>query len=99
MIETGLLVGPQGLGMLIAMPLAGRLTERFGGGRVALVGVSMLCLSTIPLAFIGAEHLDRRDLAGAARARRGHRLRVHARDDRRVRGAAPRAALRRHARR
>jgi EmrB/QacA subfamily drug resistance transporter len=54
LIATGLLVGPQGLGMLVAMPVAGRLTDRFGGGRVALVGVSVLCLSTIPLAFIGA---------------------------------------------
>ena len=32
-IVTGLLIGPQGIGMLIVMPLAGRLTERFGGGR------------------------------------------------------------------
>jgi EmrB/QacA subfamily drug resistance transporter len=54
LIATGLLVGPQGLGMLVAMPVAGRLTDRFGGGRVALFGVSVLCLSTIPLAFIGA---------------------------------------------
>jgi EmrB/QacA subfamily drug resistance transporter len=54
LIATGLLVGPQGLGMLVAMPIAGRLTDRFGGGRVALVGVSVLSLSTIPLAFIGA---------------------------------------------
>ncbi len=54
LIATGLLVGPQGLGMLVAMPMAGRLTDRFGGGRVALGGVSVLCLSTIPLAFIGA---------------------------------------------
>jgi EmrB/QacA subfamily drug resistance transporter len=53
-ILTGLLVGPQGIGALIAMPLSGRLTERFGGGRVALVGVLTLCLSTIPLAFVGA---------------------------------------------
>jgi EmrB/QacA subfamily drug resistance transporter len=53
-IVTGLLVGPQGIGALIAMPLSGRLTERFGGGRVALVGVLTLCLSTIPLAFVGA---------------------------------------------
>ena len=53
LIATGLLVGPQGLGMLVAMPVAGRLTDRFGGGRVALVGVSVLCLSTIPLAFVG----------------------------------------------
>ncbi|HYM46287.1 MAG TPA: DHA2 family efflux MFS transporter permease subunit [Solirubrobacteraceae bacterium] len=54
-VETGLLTGPQGLGALVAMPLAGRLTERFGGGRVALAGVSVLSASTIPLAFVGAE--------------------------------------------
>ncbi len=53
LIATGLLVGPQGFGMLVAMPIAGRLTDRFGGGRVALCGVSILSLSTIPMAFIG----------------------------------------------
>jgi EmrB/QacA subfamily drug resistance transporter len=53
-IATGLLVGPQGLGMLFVMPLTGRLTERFGGGRVALVGVLVLSLGTIPLALVGA---------------------------------------------
>jgi EmrB/QacA subfamily drug resistance transporter len=52
-IVTGLLTGPQGLGMLVVMPLAGRLSERFGGGRVALAGVSILALGTIPLAFVG----------------------------------------------
>jgi len=51
-ILTGLLTGPQGLGMLLVMPLTGRLTERFGGGRVALGGVSFLALTTIPLAFV-----------------------------------------------
>jgi hypothetical protein len=30
------------------------MTERFGGGRVAFVGVSILTLSSLPLAFIGA---------------------------------------------
>ncbi len=53
-IDTGLLNGPQGIGALIMMPIAGRLTERYGGGRIAIVGVSLLALSTIPLAFIGA---------------------------------------------
>jgi EmrB/QacA subfamily drug resistance transporter len=53
-INTGLLNGPQGLGALVAMPLASRLTQRFGGGRVALGGVSLLCVSTVPLAFLGA---------------------------------------------
>jgi EmrB/QacA subfamily drug resistance transporter len=52
-IATGLLTGPQGLGMLLVMPLSGRLSQRFGGGRVAIVGVSILCLGTVPLAFVG----------------------------------------------
>jgi EmrB/QacA subfamily drug resistance transporter len=52
-ILTGLLTGPQGIGMLFVMPLAGRFSDRFGGGRVALAGVSILCLGTLPLAFIG----------------------------------------------
>jgi EmrB/QacA subfamily drug resistance transporter len=54
-VNTGLLTGPQGIGALIAMPIASRLTQRFGGGRVALVGVSVLCLSTLPFTAIGAD--------------------------------------------
>ncbi|HVV90548.1 MAG TPA: MDR family MFS transporter [Solirubrobacterales bacterium] len=54
-IVTGLLVGPQGLGMLLVSPWVARMTDRFGGGRVAVVGVSVLTLSSLPLAFIGAD--------------------------------------------
>ena len=54
-IVTGLLVGPQGLGMLMCAPFAARLAQRFGGGRVAFVGVSILCLSSVPFVFIGAD--------------------------------------------
>src|SRR2546429_359522 len=53
-IVTGLLTGPQGLGVLMVMPLSGRLSERLGGGRVALAGVAILVLATIPLAFVDA---------------------------------------------
>jgi MFS family permease len=53
-VMTGLLVGPQGLGMLIVAPRIARMTDRFGGGRVAVVGISILTLSSLPLAFIGA---------------------------------------------
>ena len=53
-IVTGLLNGPQGIGALFAMPLASKLTERFGGGRVAIVGVALLCVSTVPLVLVGA---------------------------------------------
>ncbi len=53
-IDTGLLTGPQGLGMAITMPLAGRMTDRYGGGPVALVGVIATAIFTIPFALIGA---------------------------------------------
>jgi EmrB/QacA subfamily drug resistance transporter len=53
-IVTGLLVGPQGLGMLMVSPWIARFTDRFGGGRVAVVGISVLTLSSLPLCFIGA---------------------------------------------
>jgi EmrB/QacA subfamily drug resistance transporter len=53
-IETGLLTGPQGVGMAITMPLASRFTERYGGGPVALVGVLVTAVMTVPFALIGA---------------------------------------------
>jgi EmrB/QacA subfamily drug resistance transporter len=53
-IETALLTGPQGLGMAFAMPIAARMTERYGGGPVALVGVIVTAVMTIPFALIGA---------------------------------------------
>jgi EmrB/QacA subfamily drug resistance transporter len=54
-INTGLLTGPQGIGALIAMPLASRLAQRFSGGRVAFCGILLLCVSTLPFTFIGAD--------------------------------------------
>ncbi len=53
-IQTGLLTGPQGLGMALAMPVAARMTDRYGGGPVALVGVLSTAVMTIPFALIGA---------------------------------------------
>jgi len=53
-IKTGLLTGPQGIGMAVAMPLAGKLTERYGGGPVAFVGVLLTAATTVPFALIGA---------------------------------------------
>jgi EmrB/QacA subfamily drug resistance transporter len=52
-LATGLLVGPQGLGAALVMPLAGRLTDRIGGGPLALFGVIVTCLATIPFGLIG----------------------------------------------
>ena len=53
-IHTGLLSAPQGIGMAIMMPLASRLTQRYGGGPVALGGVLITAVTTIPFALITA---------------------------------------------
>src|SRR5437763_6586675 len=53
-VDTGLLTAPQGLGMALVMPLAGRLTDRVGGGPLALLGVIVTTIATVPFALIGA---------------------------------------------
>src|SRR3954452_2711051 len=53
-LNTGLLVGPQGLGAALAMPISGRLTDRIGGGPLAVFGVIVTALTTIPFCLIDA---------------------------------------------
>src|SRR5262249_40479893 len=53
-VHTGLLLAPMGLGMALVMPLAGRLTDWFGGGMLTLIGVAITTIATIPFALIGA---------------------------------------------
>jgi EmrB/QacA subfamily drug resistance transporter len=53
-VDTGLLTAPQGLGAALMMPIAGRLTDRYGGGPLALIGVLVTTIGTIPFALIGA---------------------------------------------
>ena len=53
-LHTGLLTAPQGVGMALVMPLAGKLTDRFGGGPLALLGVIITTVTTIPFGLIGA---------------------------------------------
>ena len=52
-LAAGLLIGTQVIGTVIATPLAGRLTDRYGGGRLLLVGGVLTALATIPLAIAG----------------------------------------------
>lgn len=54
-MDTGLLTAPQGLGMALFMPLSGKLTDRFGGGPLALFGVIATAVMTIPFALIGPD--------------------------------------------
>jgi EmrB/QacA subfamily drug resistance transporter len=53
-VDTGLLTAPQGLGAAIVMPIAGRLTDRLGGGPLALFGVVVCLIGSIPFGFITA---------------------------------------------
>ena len=93
-LTAGLLMAPQGLGAAMAMPLAGRLTDTLGGGRVAVVGLTILTLGTIPFAFL--DGLDLLHAAGAAagRARARDRRVDDAGDGRRLRDAAARRGAR-----
>ncbi len=53
-VDTGLLTAPQGLGAALAMPIAGKLTDRIGGGPLALFGVTLCAGATVPFGLIGA---------------------------------------------
>jgi EmrB/QacA subfamily drug resistance transporter len=48
-LQTGLMLMPQGIGTAVSMGIAGRLTDRIGGGRVALGGIVILICATFPL--------------------------------------------------
>lgn len=53
-LTAGLLLIPQGVGSALAMPVAGRLADRHGGGQVAVAGLVLATLATVPLALVGA---------------------------------------------
>ena len=54
-VHTGLLLAPQGIGTALAMLLAGRLTERIGGGLTSLIGGVITIAATIPFVLIEAD--------------------------------------------
>jgi len=53
-VTTGLLTAPMGVGMALVMPFVGRLADRVGGGPLALLGVVVTTVATVPFGFIGA---------------------------------------------
>ena len=54
-LEAGLLMAPQGLGAMITMPLAGKLTDRYGPSRWPAYGIPLLVIGIAPFAFVTAD--------------------------------------------
>ncbi len=51
---AGLLIAPQGLGAAVGMNIGGRATDRYGGGRVVIVGLTILLIGTAVFTQVGA---------------------------------------------
>ena len=54
-MDTGLLLAPQGFGAMIAMPIAGRLTDKTGVGRIVPFGLAAVALSFLALTQLQAD--------------------------------------------
>lgn len=50
-LNTGLILIPQGIGMLIARPLIGKLTDKLGARNVVLVSLALAVVGTFPFVF------------------------------------------------
>jgi EmrB/QacA subfamily drug resistance transporter len=53
-LQSGLLLAPQGLGSMIAMPIAGQLADRTGPGKIVPFGLATIVLAVIGLTQVGA---------------------------------------------
>jgi EmrB/QacA subfamily drug resistance transporter len=51
-LDTGLVLAAQGVGAMLTMPVAGKLTDRTGAGSVVRFGVVLVIAGTIPFAFV-----------------------------------------------
>ncbi|BBN97602.1 MDR family MFS transporter [Sporolactobacillus terrae] len=51
-LNTGLILIPQGVGMLVSRPLIGKLTDKLGARHVVLVSLALAIVGTIPFVFI-----------------------------------------------
>jgi EmrB/QacA subfamily drug resistance transporter len=54
-LDAGLLLAPQGVGAAIMMPIAGKLTDDLGPGRIVLGGLSLLFLGMLGFTQVGAD--------------------------------------------
>lgn len=57
-LTAGLLLAPQSLGTMLALPYVGRLTARIGARRVVLAGIAITTLGTLACSQVGAHPPD-----------------------------------------
>jgi MFS family permease len=53
-VAAGLILAPQGLGVILSRGLAGSLTDRIGARWITVAGIGITALATVPFAFISA---------------------------------------------
>jgi EmrB/QacA subfamily drug resistance transporter len=53
-LEAGLLLAPGGFGAMLLMPLAGKLTDRYGPTWLPVTGLPLVAIGLIPFVFVGA---------------------------------------------
>jgi EmrB/QacA subfamily drug resistance transporter len=53
-LDAGLLLVPQGVGAMVTMPIAGRLTDRYGPWWLPATGMPLLIIGILPFVFVGA---------------------------------------------
>jgi MFS family permease len=54
-MDTGLLLAPQGFGAMLSMPIAGRLTDKTGVGKIVPFGLILVALSFLALTQLEAD--------------------------------------------
>jgi EmrB/QacA subfamily drug resistance transporter len=54
-LDTGLVLAAQGVGAMLTMPVAGKLTDRTGAGSVVRFGIVLVIAGTIPFAFVAGD--------------------------------------------
>ncbi len=53
-LSAGLLIAPGGVGAMLTMPIAGRLTDRYGPTWMPVLGLPFVLIGLLPFAFVGA---------------------------------------------
>ncbi|WP_137121078.1 DHA2 family efflux MFS transporter permease subunit [Segeticoccus rhizosphaerae] len=54
-LSAGILMAPQGIGAMFTMPLAGKLTDKIGPGRIVLSGLVLIVVGMAVLTQVGAD--------------------------------------------